>query len=129
MRSKLASPHCLQNGHWKSLAMITQMDAVESPRMRPRSARSLMLSGSVASVATAPFADAVVVGVVVGVETSLAGAPEREQAASAVAVRSRRRVLDMFQGCGQPFAFAFRGKLRVGVEAHKPLFDNGVHRA
>jgi len=43
---KLASCHCLQNGHWKSLAMISQTCAVLSPKMRPRSARSLMLSGN-----------------------------------------------------------------------------------
>src|ERR1043166_10255823 len=55
-----ASCHCLQNGHWKSLAMMTQIVAVESPAMRPRSARSVMLSCGIAeaaAVASDPFAD------------------------------------------------------------------------
>src|SRR5215211_7321744 len=104
--------------------MITQIGAVESPRMRPRSARSLMLSGRVAAVATVPLADAVVVGV----DASRAGVPEREHAASAVVARTRRRVLDMLEGCGQPHTIAVGRKLRVGAEAHKPLFDNGLER-
>src|SRR5207248_932571 len=45
MAAKSASCHCLQYGHWKSLAMTSQIVAAESPRMRPRSARAAMLSG------------------------------------------------------------------------------------
>src|SRR2546421_12430219 len=56
-----ASCHSLQNGHWKSLAMITQIVADGSPAMRPRSARSVMLSCGIAALLSVPFADAGVV--------------------------------------------------------------------
>src|SRR5512138_445662 len=42
-----SSCHCLQNGHWKSLAMMTQVFAALSPAMRPLSAA--MTSASVAA--------------------------------------------------------------------------------
>src|SRR3954468_16846393 len=59
--AKAASCHSLQNGHWKSLAMITQIVADASPAMRPRSARSVMLSCGIAGLPSVPFADADVV--------------------------------------------------------------------
>ena len=33
--------HCRQNGHWKSLAMMTHVLAVLSPAMRPLSAAAM----------------------------------------------------------------------------------------
>src|SRR6185436_19932158 len=52
-----ASCHCLQKGHWKSLAMMNHTVAVLSPMSRPRSAQSLMLSRGGADGARLPFAE------------------------------------------------------------------------
>jgi hypothetical protein len=50
--------HCLQNGHWKSLAMMTQVFAAVSPAILPWSAAASNGSGAddadLAAVAVAP---------------------------------------------------------------------------
>jgi hypothetical protein len=42
--ANVSSCHCLQNGHWKSLISTSQTGAVAAPRIRPRSALTLMES-------------------------------------------------------------------------------------
>src|SRR5438105_1480946 len=94
--ANLASCHCLQNGHWKSLAMMSQTCAAVSPRMRPRSARSLMLSRGTETAAAAAVraADAIDVSVV-ALTVPLALSVRPHAATSAPATRSRRKVYDM----------------------------------
>src|SRR5205823_14322473 len=93
--------------------MITHTDAVESPRMRPRSARSLMLSCGTDAGASVPPA---VVGVGEIRVVSRAAASEWVQATThRTAVRVRRRVCDMGR-----LGSVFRGEALRSVVKYRP---------
>src|SRR6266581_4397276 len=109
--------------------MITQTGAEESPRMRPRSARSLMLSCGIAPVVTVvagveavfavPAADAV--------EVFSAAGPGREQAATtAAAMMKRTSGVGIGVAFGRASRVMLRRKLCVARASHKLLHDNNV---
>src|SRR5882672_11271754 len=105
---KLASCHCLQNGHWKSLAMTSQTCAVVSPKMRPRSARSLMLSrnpdpaGDVLLAAAATGGDAARPSVVrLTVPAAVSVRPHAATSAGSSRVRSSLRGMGVGDAVGK----------------------------
>src|SRR5438045_5914249 len=96
--------------------MMTQTDADESPRMRPRSARSLILSCGIAPVVvTVAEVDGVtVVPAADAVDVFSTVAPGREQAApTAAAMRKRRSEEDIGMAVRRASRVIVSRKLRV----------------